>query len=154
MTIFSQHLWTNAELKIGAIFGALWGLFDFLVGGIDTPIKALAILIILDFITGVSAGYHLRELSSTVGAKGILKKCSMFVCIMLGYLLDCAMGICMFRGMIISGFAIIESLSLIENIDRMGFGWMIPDFVRAKLAQIQEDKHISAADRGEDKTNE
>lgn len=152
MIIFSQHLWTNAELKIGAIFGALWGLFDFLVGGIDTPIKALAILIILDFITGVSAGYHLHELSSTVGAKGILKKCSMFVCIMIGYLLDCAMGIYMFRGMIISGFAIIESLSLIENIDRMGFGWMIPDFVRAKLAQIQEDKHISDKDIKEDDT--
>lgn len=125
----------------------LWALFDLAIGGIDTPIKALAILIVLDFVTGITAGYHTGSLSSKVGSKGIIKKAGIFVCIMFAYLLDNAMAIQMFRGIVISGFAIIEAMSLIENIDRMGFGYIIPDFLRTKLAQIAEEKKIKEDDK-------
>ena len=142
-----NNLWTTAELKIGAIFGCLWAIFDMAIGGIDTPIKALAILIILDFITGVTAGYKTGCLSSKVGSKGIIKKAGIFVCIMFAYLLDTAMAINMFRGMVISGFAIIEAMSLIENIDRMGYGFIIPDFLRNKLSQIADEKKLKEVDK-------
>lgn len=125
----------------------LWALFDLAIGGIDTPIKALAILIVLDFVTGITAGYRTGSLSSKVGSKGIIKKAGIFVCIMFAYLLDNAMAIQMFRGIVISGFAIIEAMSLIENIDRMGFGYIIPDFLRTKLAQIAEEKKIKEDDK-------
>lgn len=125
----------------------LWAFFDVAIGGIDTPIKALAILIVLDFVTGITAGYRTGSLSSKVGSKGIIKKAGIFVCIMFAYLLDNAMAIQMFRGIVISGFAIIEAMSLIENIDRMGFGYIIPDFLRTKLAQIAEEKKIKEDDK-------
>lgn len=125
----------------------LWAFFDLAIGGIDTPIKALAILIVLDFVTGITAGYRTGSLSSKVGSKGIIKKAGIFVCIMFAYLLDNAMAIQMFRGIVISGFAIIEAMSLIENIDRMGFGYIIPDFLRMKLAQIAEEKKIKEDDK-------
>ena len=125
----------------------LWAVFDLAIGGIDTPIKALAILIVLDFVTGVTAGYRTGSLSSQVGSKGIIKKVGIFVCIMFAYLLDNAMAIQMFRGIVISGFSIIEAMSLIENIDRMGFGYIIPDFLRTKLAQIAEEKKIKGDDK-------
>ena len=125
----------------------LWAFFDLAIGGIDTPIKALAILIVLDFVTGITAGYRTGSLSSKVGSKGIIKKVGIFVCIMFAYLLDNAMAIQMFRGIVISGFAIIEAMSLIENIDRMGFGYIIPDFLRTKLAQIAEEKKIKGDDK-------
>ena len=125
----------------------LWAFFDLAIGGIDTPIKALAILIVLDFVTGITAGYRTGSLSSKVGSKGIIKKVGIFVCIMFAYLLDNAMAIQMFRGIVISGFAIIEAMSVIENIDRMGFGYIIPDFLRTKLAQIAEEKKIKGDDK-------
>ena len=125
----------------------LWAFFDLAIGGIDTPIKALAILIVLDFVTGITAGYRTGSLSSQVGSKGIIKKVGIFVCIMFAYLLDNAMAIQMFRGIVISGFAIIEAMSVIENIDRMGFGYIIPDFLRTKLAQIAEEKKIKGDDK-------
>lgn len=125
----------------------LWALLDLAIGGIDTPIKALAILIVLDFVTGITAGYRTGSLSSQVGSKGIIKKVGIFVCIMFAYLLDNAMAIQMFRGMVISGFSIIEAMSLIENIDRMGFGYIIPDFLRTKLAQIAEEKKLKGDDK-------
>ena len=125
----------------------LWAFFDLAIGGIDTPIKSLAILIVLDFVTGITAGYRTGSLSSRVGSKGIIKKVGIFVCIMFAYLLDNAMAIQMFRGIVISGFAIIEAMSFIENIDRMGFGYIIPDFLRTKLAQIAEEKKIKGDDK-------
>ena len=125
----------------------LWAFFDLAIGGIDTPIKALAILIVLDFVTGITVGYRTGSLSSRVGSKGIIKKVGIFVCIMFAYLLDNAMAIQMFRGIVISGFAIIEAMSVIENIDRMGFGYIIPDFLRTKLAQIAEEKKIKGDDK-------
>jgi len=48
-----------------------------------------------------------------------------------------------FRDMVIAGFALIECMSLIENIDRMGFGYIIPAFLRTKLKQIADEKDIN-----------
>ena len=141
------NLWTCSEIQIGVVTGILWGWLNYALGGIDSPIKALAILVCLDFATGVIAAFKRDELSSRIGAKGILKKVGIFVCVMFGFLLDTATGLNMFRGMVISGFAIIEGLSLIENIDRMGYGDMIPQFLRAKMAQIEEEKHLKEDDK-------
>ena len=44
--------------------------------------------------------------------------------------------------MVIAGFALIEGMSLIENIDRMGFGYIIPAFLRDKMKQIAEEKRL------------
>ena len=94
----------------------------------------------MDFITGVTAGYCTGTLSSRVGAKGLLKKGGIFLCIVIACLLDMAMSMHVFRGMVISAFAIIEAMSLVENIDRMGFGAYIPEFLRVRLKQIADEK--------------
>lgn len=135
-----NKLWTNTEVYVGAIAGMLWAFLDFCLGGIDTPIKALAILMCMDFITGVTAGYHTGSLSSRVGAKGLLKKGGILLCIIIACLLDMAMSMHTFRGMVISAFAIIEAMSLVENVDRMGYGAYIPEFLRVRLKQMADEK--------------
>ena len=137
-----NRLWTNAELYMGAFSGMLWAFLDFCLGGIDTPIKALAIRMCMDFRTGVAVGYRTGTLSSRVGAKGLLKKGGIFLCIIIACLLDMAMSMSVFRGMVISAFAIIEAMSIVENIDRMGFGAYIPEFLRVRLKQIADEKVI------------
>ena len=96
----------------------------------------------MDFITGVAAGYRTGSLSSSVGAKGLLKKGGILLCIIIACLLDMAMSMHIFRGMVISAFAIIEVMSLVENIDRMGYGALIPEFLRVKLKQIADEKVV------------
>lgn len=145
-TITLSHLWTQAELCVGALAGILWAFLNFCLGGIDTPIKSLAILMCMDFITGVIAGYRTDTLSSRIGAKGILKKVSIFLCIIIACLLDMATSMHTFRGMVISAFAIIEAMSLIENADRMGYGAYIPKCLRARLKQIADEKCIKKED--------
>ena len=135
-------LWTTTELKTGTLFGLLWGLLDFMLGGIDAPIMALSCLIMLDFLTGVTAAYKNAELNSRTGGVGLMRKAGIFVCIIIAYLLDMATGLMMFRGMVITGFAIIEVMSLVENFDRMGYGDMIPLFLRVHLQKIAEEKKL------------
>ena len=80
-------------------------------------------------------------MSSSVGTHGILKKAGYFLCITIACLVDTSMQTEMFRGMFISGFAIMEAMSIIENIDRMGYGFIIPYFIRNKLKQIADEKY-------------
>lgn len=96
----------------------------------------------LDVITGIAAGLKHHRLSSAIGAKGLFKKAGIFLCILIGFLLDTAMYIDIFRDMAIAGFALIEGMSLIENIDRMGCGFLIPAFLRSKMHQIAEEKRL------------
>lgn len=135
-----NKLWSNAELYMGALSGIFWAVLDFCLGGIDTPIKALAILMCMDFIAGIAAGYRKGNLSSRVGAKGLCKKSSILLCITIACLLDMAMSMVVFRGMVISAFAIIEAMSIVENVDRMGYGAYIPEFLRVRLKQIADEK--------------
>lgn len=96
----------------------------------------------LDVITGVAVGLKQHRLSSAIGSRGLFKKAGIFVCILIGFLLDTAMSLDLFRDMVIAGFALIEGLSLVENIDRMGYGYIIPAFLRTKLKQIADEKNI------------
>ena len=65
-----------------------------------------------------------------------------FLFIAFAYLLDNAMNTQTLRGMVISGFAIIEALSVFENIDRMGYGHYLPSFLRDHLKKVAADKYL------------
>lgn len=54
----------------------------------DSWFYAVIALVILDYITGVCAAIHSRELSSEIGAKGIAKKITTFAVISLAHILD------------------------------------------------------------------
>lgn len=105
-----------------------------------------------DVITGIGASIKHHKLSSAIGARGLFKKAGIFVCILIGFLLDTAMQLDLFRDMVIAGFALIEGISLIENIDRLGYGFIIPAFLRTKIKQIADEKNITK-EKG-DKKNE
>ena len=54
----------------------------------DSWLYAVIALVILDYITGVCAAIHSKELSSEIGAKGIAKKMATFAVISLAHILD------------------------------------------------------------------
>lgn len=142
MTSYIMSLYTITELKIMAIAGFLWAIFQKAIGGIDEPITALMCLVTADFITGVIAAGKTKTWSSKYGFKGILKKATMFGVVAFMFCLDLAMQTHMLRGMAISGFAIIEAISIIENIDRMGYSGWIPNSIRERLDQIRSEKKV------------
>ena len=49
-------------------------LIDAIIGGWDTPLEILLIIMALDYITGVIAALRNKDVNSAVGYKGLLKK--------------------------------------------------------------------------------
>ena len=82
------------------------------------------------------------QINASIATRGIYKKAAMFLVVGLGVLLDSAMHTNMIRTLFIGAFAIIEAMSIVENIDKAGFGAYIPHFLRNTLAQIAREKHI------------
>lgn len=133
-------MYTVTEYKIGAI-GAVVGVgLSTAVGGIDQQITALASLVIADYVTGIYAAWKNCTISSRVGYKGMFKKLGIFAAIALANCVDSAGGVHILRSGLLFGFAIVESTSLLENIDRMGYGEYIPNVLRSKLIQIRDEK--------------
>lgn len=145
------NLWTATEVKIGCLFSIAWLCFNHLVGGVDEQINALVALVACDIITGLWASFKLHSFASSIATHGLYKKAVMFLIIGLGVLLDSAMHTHMIRTLFIGAFATVEALSIVENVDRAGYGQYIPMYLRNTLAQIAHEKKVDKLNSGKDK---
>lgn len=95
--------------------------FVYLVGGIDVAMKSLLIVIVIDYITGVMGAIYNKELNSTIGLKGILKKFSYLIIVSLSVILDRIVGDTgAIRTLVIYFFVANDGISIVENIGKMG----------------------------------
>ncbi len=129
---------TGAEqylMSIGAVIGLI---FSVSIGGMDSMIYALIALCIVDYITGMFTAFKTGQWDSSTGFRGILKKFVIFAVVALCNCIDTAMGMHILRQMAICAYALNEAGSIIENVDRAGYGQYIPDVIRNALARLTE----------------
>lgn len=129
---------TGAEqylMSIGAVIGLV---FSVSIGGMDSMIYALIALCIVDYITGMFTAFKTGQWDSSTGFRGILKKFVIFAVVALCNCIDTAMGVHILRQMAICAYALNEAGSIIENVDRAGYGQYIPDVIRNALARLTE----------------
>lgn len=101
-----------------AILGGITGLF---FGESTGLLLALFWMVVIDYVSGLAAGYTEKTLSSKIGFKGIIKKVMIFVMVALAHLVDSALGTKnMFRDATIVFYMANELLSIFENAGRMG----------------------------------
>ena len=126
--------------------GAALGLFlSVALGGIDAMIWALVALSIIDYASGTVAAFKTGKWNSNTGFKGIGKKCVIFAFVMLANAVDCGIGNShAFRQIIIGAYAVNEAGSILENIDLLGYGRLIPAAIRNGLVRLKE-----TSDKGE-----
>ncbi|WP_425057971.1 hypothetical protein SCACP_25590 [Sporomusa carbonis] len=133
--------YTQIELRIMALFSAIGAVFSFLVGGVDKLITALLFFVVIDYVTGLIAAWKTAALDSKKGFEGIKRKVVMLVIVIMAHWIDEGLfGISTCRSMVIFAYLGNEGLSIVENLDRMGYGKYIPAFIREKLAQLREEK--------------
>ena len=133
--------YTQVELRIMAAFSAIGAAFSFLVGGVDKLVSALLVFVALDYVTGIFAAWKTRSLDSKKGFDGIRRKMVMLLIVIMAHWIDASIfGISTCRSMVIFAYLGNEGLSIIENLDRMGYGEYIPAFIREKLAQLRSEK--------------
>jgi toxin secretion/phage lysis holin len=133
--------YTQIELRTMALFSAIGAAFSFLVGGVDKLITALLIFVVIDYVTGLIAAWKTASLNSKKGFEGIKRKIVMLLIVIMAHWIDVSIfGVSTCRSMVIFAYLGNEGLSIVENLDRMGYGAYIPGILREKLAQLRQEK--------------
>ncbi len=115
---------------------------NILLGSNGKELSALMLLMIVDYITGLMCGFHNKNLSSSIGFNGILKKIAILCLIMVAGIVDIVIGASVAKAATIFFYIGNEGLSIIENSVKLGLP--VPDFVRNALEQIMDDKNRPA----------
>ena len=138
--IFLAELKPDVMQQYLMSIGAALGLFlSVALGGIDARIWALVALSIIDYASGTVAAFKTGKWDSNTGFKGIGKKCVIFAFVMLANAVDCGIGNGhTLRQIILGSYAVNEAGSILENIDLLGYGRLIPAAIRKGLARLKE----------------
>lgn len=110
--------------------------FTYLFGGWDVALSILITFMILDYITGVIWAYIQKNLNSEVGFKGLVKKCTILIVLIVGAMLDRLLnsGEWVFRTLVAYFYIANEGISLLENISNLGVP--IPAKIKDALEQL------------------
>lgn len=127
-----EKLFNNISMITG-IFG---GAIAYIFGGWDILMKTIVFLAIADYITGWIKAIYLKQLSSEIAFKGILRKIMMFIVSAVGYRIQLLVGNAIpLREVIITFYICNEALSLLENA---AVFVPIPDKLKEVLLQLRE----------------
>jgi toxin secretion/phage lysis holin len=148
------NVWTwlkRGGALVVAFIAARWG-------GLPFVLQLLIILMALDILSGLIAGFVTKKLSSDVSFRGLAKKAMILVLVGLAQLLGGAVSIGGLGSAVAGFYCVHEGLSILENAVRAGVP--VPDFLREALAKLSPEKVEPSAPerarfpRGPDDRNE
>ena len=127
------------EFKISSIFTLICTVLTYLFGGWDVALIVLITFMVIDYITGVSVAVINKTLNSETGAKGLLKKLSIIMMLIVGVLLDRLIndGAWIFRTLVAYFYIANEGISIVENLSLLGVP--VPKKIKRILEQLQLD---------------
>lgn len=109
------------EKFISIGFGGIVGIVTYFLGGIDVLITVFATILVLDTATGMLKAWNLGEYESKKFRDGFVKKSGYILGVILSVQLDKVMGDNnVLRNTVITFFIVNESLSICENLGRLG----------------------------------
>ena len=121
---------------ISIVFGIIGGFFSYWLGGWDVLLKTIVFLAVVDYITGLIKAVYLKQLSSEIGFKGLLKKIVMFIVIAVAFVIQMLIGGTVpLREVVIMFYIANEALSLLENA---AIFVPIPEKLRDVLLQFRD----------------
>lgn len=116
--------------------GVLGGLLAYFLGGWDVLLKTIVFLAVADYATGLIKAVYLKQLSSEVSYKGLLKKILMFIIIAVAFeiqkFLNHAVAL---REIVITFYVCNEAISLLENAAEF---IPIPEKLKEVLIQLRD----------------
>ncbi|WP_010498557.1 phage holin family protein [Paenibacillus elgii] len=109
-----------AFLKTG--LGVVGTFISWVVGGLGVAFTILLVLMMVDYATGLMAGYVRKELSSRIGIAGLIRKTYIIILVGCVYLVE--ISVLKSNGVIGDGvviaYSVIEFLSIVENGGKLG----------------------------------
>lgn len=135
--------------------GIIGSFISTLLGGWDTGLATLCILMAVDYITGwIVAGVFKNSeksenggLSSSAGFKGLAKKGVMLLFVLVAYRIDLTVGSTYIRDAVIIAFIANEVISITENAGLMGIP--IPSVIIKAIDVLKNDDKKGKGDTDE-----
>jgi len=122
----------------GKVFAAvLLSVASEFLGAYDGLLHALVVFAVIDYITGILQAISDRQLSSEIGAHGIVKKVAMFALVGIANMIDLHIvgSEHLVRSATLWFYLSNEGISIIENITAMGVP--VPEKLKEVLQQIK-----------------
>lgn len=129
-------------------FVSVGGYLTAALGGWDVMLQVLVGAVVLDYISGVAAAWFNKNLSSEIGAKGIVKKVLIFLVVALAAQVDVLLALAnenlqilptlppLIRSVAVCFYIANESLSCLENVAQTG--QLIPPGLKEALEQVRK----------------
>ena len=139
--------------KINYILSAAGGYIISLLGGVDQQLRALVLIMVLDFISGVLAACIGKStktesgyLSSKAMGAGVGKKIAYLICVIVAVLLAETTGLTCIREIVIISFVVTECLSVLENCGKVGIKpprviYNVLDALKRKTEEHSKDQN-------------
>lgn len=126
----------NYKLIISSIGGVLGGF----LGGMDGLIYALLAFSVIDYVTGIMCAIDKKELSSSVGFKGIARKIIIFSLVGVANILDVYIlgHVGVLRAAVIFFYLSNEGISILENTSKLGLP--VPEKLQNILQQLNKEE--------------
>ena len=129
-----KQIWSGIQLA----FTAVGGFLGWFLGGVDGFLYALIAFTVIDYITGVMCAVTDKNLSSSVGFKGICRKVLIFTLVGIGNIVDVYVldqgGV--LRTAVIFFYLSNEGVSILENSAHLGLP--IPEKLKDVLEQLHD----------------
>lgn len=137
----------HASLIVGVVGGFLANL----LGGMDTILHALMFLVIFDYITGLVKAWKLKEISSSVGFHGLVKKVLIFAVVAVAVEVEKVLGGSIpLREIVIMFYLSNEGISFLENIAEF---LPLPDKLKEAFQQIRGNQDEAGSIGQDDQEN-
>lgn len=99
------------------VIAVVGGVLARLLGGMDGILHALLFVVVVDYLTGLIKAYFLKELSSKIGFKGLVKKVLIFVVVAVAVEVEKVIGDAIpLREIVIMFYLSNEGISFLENV--------------------------------------
>lgn len=122
--------------EIAVISGLAGGFIARLLGGTDTLLYVLIVIVTADYVTGICKGIMTKTLSSEVGFSGLIKKLLIFCLVAVAVAMSKIIGDTIpLREVVIMFYIANEGLSILENI---GEFLPLPPKLKEILIQIRD----------------
>jgi len=147
-----ESVWKTIVRMVAVVGGAIGGA----LGGWDSLLAVLIGMMVADYISGIivaamgkSQKTEYGGLSSKVGWIGLAKKGMMMLVVLIGTLLDGALGVdsAMCRDAVCWFYVANEGLSLVENLNLMGVPF--PSKIKEILGEKMEEPQYEPPDHKE-----
>ncbi|BBF45089.1 hypothetical protein lbkm_3848 [Lachnospiraceae bacterium KM106-2] len=111
------------------------------LGGDDTLIDLMIMLVCCDTIFGITKGMKEHNFASSILYWGLVNKATMFVWIAIMYKVDQVLSISILRNTFIIWFCLCDCASIVENTATIGMPW--PDGLLKILVQVRKGFSIN-----------